>query len=318
MRQKNNNLRVVGGLVVIIAGMLGIVAYSPTIYRWFCSATGYGGTTQRVLADDAKISKRMVTVRFDTNVAPNLPWRFTPDQGPVKVFLGEQKLVFFTAENLSDRPIVAHATYNVTPGRSGPYFKKIQCFCFHEERLKAHQKVEMPVVFFVDPSMAKDAYASQAHTITLSYTMFQSIEPQKGKDLARLRSGPDPSRGKRLFAQTCSACHSFDRNKIGPDLAGVFGRKAGTALGYPYSPALKKARLHWTADNLDQWLTSPKKFIPGVTMPVSVVDPFDRRDIIAYLKQTSDASKRAARPRKVAQRGSNSVAITAPGQFRAR
>ena len=62
------------------------------------------------------------------------------------VHLGEQKLVFFTAENLRNQFIVAHATFNVTPETTGIYFKKIQCFCFNEERLDPHQKAELPVV----------------------------------------------------------------------------------------------------------------------------------------------------------------------------
>ena len=74
--------------------MCGIVIYSPTLYRMFCAATGYGGTTQRVLSDSETISPKTVTVEFDSNVAPGLPWRFEPLQRNVTVHLGEQKLVF--------------------------------------------------------------------------------------------------------------------------------------------------------------------------------------------------------------------------------
>ncbi len=150
------NLKVVAPCVVVIGIMLGLVAYSPTLYRMFCGATGLGGTTQRAYSDPNAISQQTIRVAFDSNVAPGLPWRFEPEQRAVTVHLGEQKLVYFSAENLGDEPIVGHATFNVTPQTTGIYFNKIQCFCFDEERLDAHQKVDMPVVFFVDPAFGKD------------------------------------------------------------------------------------------------------------------------------------------------------------------
>src|ERR1700722_15084427 len=150
------NLNVLLPCFVVLGIMLGLVAYSPELYRAFCGATGYGGTTQRAYSDPTAASDQTVTVAFDSNVAPDLPWRFEPEQRSVTVHLGEQKLVFFTAENLSNESIVGHATFNVTPETSGIYFNKIQCFCFSEERLDPHQKIDMPVVFFVDPAFAKD------------------------------------------------------------------------------------------------------------------------------------------------------------------
>ena len=142
------NLKVLVLCFVVLGLMSGLVAYAPQLYRAFCGATGYGGTTQRAYSDPTATSDKTVTVAFDSNVAPDLPWRFEPEQRSVTVHLGEQKLVFFTAENLSNESIVAHATFNVTPETSGIYFNKIQCFCFNEERLDPHQKVEMPVVFY--------------------------------------------------------------------------------------------------------------------------------------------------------------------------
>ena len=286
--QQWKNRRVVGALVIVIAAMTGLVAYSPTLYRLFCAATGYGGTTQRVASSDGAISDRIVTVRFDTNVASNMPWRFEPEQSEVKVRLGEQKLVFFSAENLSDQPIVGHATFNVSPQATGLYFKKIQCFCFSEERLEARQKVDMPVVFFVDPALATDPTTADVRTITLSYTFYRSLAPEKGKDLSRLAvSSPDPDQGRRLFADRCTACHSLGVNRVGPMLGGVFGRKAGSASGYAYSPALRESGVVWSAETLDHWLSGPGQFIAGAKMPVQVTDASIRRDIIAFLKEES-------------------------------
>src|SRR5208283_575046 len=137
--QRRGNLKVVLPAVAVIGIMLGLVAYSPILYRLFCAATGFGGTTQRADYGLGTVSDRIVGVRFDSNVALGLPWRFEPVQREVKVHLGEQQLVLFAAENLTDQAIVGHATFNVTPETTGIYFNKIQCFCFDEERLEAHQ-----------------------------------------------------------------------------------------------------------------------------------------------------------------------------------
>jgi cytochrome c oxidase assembly protein subunit 11 len=302
LRQRKN-LMIIAPCLVAIGIMCVLVAYSPTLYRMFCAATGLAGTTQRVAADTAKISKQTIAVAFDTNVAPDLPWRFVPDQGAVIVHLGEQKLVYFTAENLSNQSIVGHATFNVTPLRSGIYFNKIQCFCFTEERLEAHQKVNMPVVFYVDPAFGKDPDMSNIAQLTLGYTFFRSADPQNAKDLSRFlaTNPPDPVDGRDLFNEQCAACHELDINKFGPRLRDVFGRRAGSAPGYDYSPALRSAGLTWSAENLNRWLASPKKFIPGVKMPVSVPDPIARRNIVAYLRQESEQRGSGLRAKTAAQ-----------------
>ena len=289
--RQRRNLRVIAPCLVAIGVMLGLVAYSPQLYRMFCGATGLGGTTQRVNADTAAVAKRMVTVQFDSSVEPGLPWRFEPEQRAVKVHLGEQKLVYFAAENTGDQPIVGHATFNVTPLQTGIYFNKIQCFCFTEERLDPHQKVDMPVVFFIDPAFGKDPDLRDIDTITLAYTFFRSANPANARDLSRFLpdAPPDPAHGEKLFAERCSACHALDANKFGPMLGGVVGRKAGSVAGYPYSPALKGAGLMWSADNLDHWLSGPQQFLPGVKMPIRVLEATSRRDIIAYLQEESAA-----------------------------
>lgn len=287
-RQRRNAL-VIAPCLVMIGVMLGLVAYSPTLYRLFCSATGFGGTTQRVSGDTGAQSQQTVIVRFDSSVEPSLPWRFEPEQPAVTVHLGEQKLVYFRAENLSDQSIVGHATFNVFPGTTGIYFKKIQCFCFNEERLDAHEQVDMPVVFFVDPAFGNDPEMRQVSTITLGYTFFRSANPRSAKDLSRFlaSAAPDATHGRALFGERCAACHALDNNKIGPMLGGVAGRKAGSVAGYPYSPALKRAGFVWSADNLDRWLAGPQDFVPGAEMPVRVLDPLSRRDLVAYLQEES-------------------------------
>jgi len=272
------------GLCAAVGVMTTAVSYSVTLYRLFCQATGAYGTTERAASNDTAQSARTVTVSFNTDVAPGMPWRFVPVQNSVTVHLGQEALVFFEAENLSDHAIVGHATFNVTPDRVGLYFKKIQCFCFTEERLGPHQKVEMPVDFFVDPRMESDVDAKVVHDITLSYTFFESRQPEGAQDLARFANRPpDPVAGHTLFATVCSACHAPDHNKVGPMLDGVMGRRAGSVPGYPYSTALAQAGITWDADTLDKWLAGPQHFIPGAEMPFSLPDAVRRRDVIAYL-----------------------------------
>jgi cytochrome c oxidase assembly protein subunit 11 len=288
--QRRKNVYVVAPCLCALAVMVGLVAYSPTLYRMFCAATGLAGTTQRVAADTANVSSQTVTVAFDTNVAPGLPWRFLPPQGAVTVHLGEQKLVYFTAENVGNESIVGHAAFNVTPLSSGIYFNKIQCFCFDDEKLGPHEKVDMPVVFYVDPAFGKDLDMRDVAQITLSYTFFRAGDARNAKDLARFLANnpPDPVEGKALFGEQCTACHALETNKYGPELGDVFGRRAGSAPGYEYSLALRNASLIWTADNLNRWLADPRKFIAGVKMPIRVLDPIARRNIVAYLRQESE------------------------------
>lgn len=284
-KRRYSRFATLAGLLLAVGVMTTLVSYSVTLYRLFCQATGALGTTARVAQDNAVQAAQEVTVSFDTNVAPGMPWRFRPVQDSVKVHLGQDTLVFFEAENLSDEPIVGHATFNVAPGRVGQYFKKIQCFCFTEERLEPHQKVEMPVDFFVDPKMASDPDAKDVHVITLSYTFFRSMDPQGAQNLARFDNRPpSAAAGQQVFETTCTTCHSLSGNKVGPPLAGVVGRKAGSVPGYPYSAALAHAGVVWTADTLDKWLAGPQHFVPGALMPFSLPDAARRQDIIAYLK----------------------------------
>ncbi len=283
------------GLLAAIGVMTGLVSYSVTLYRLFCAVTGAGGTPQRVDADTATTSARIVTVFFNTDTAPGLPWRFEPKQRSIRVHLGEQALVFFEATNLSDQPMVGHATFNVTPDKVGIYFKKIQCFCFTEERLGPHEHVEMPVTFYVDPELATDPNTEDVDQITLSYTFFRSARPEGAEDLSRFQS-PDPERGALLFANQCSGCHLPDKAKVGPPLGGVVGRKAASVPGYPYSPALAHAGLTWDEATLDRWLAGPQQLVPGVAMPMAVPDAAARRDIIAYLKTLKAATPSAPSP----------------------
>ncbi len=285
MNQRNRRYLWAGGAVAMMCVMFGLVSYSVTLYRLFCAATGAGGATQRVTADTAQLTDKYVTVFFNTNVDPGLPWRFRPLQRSVRVRLGEETPAFFEAENLSDEPIIGRATYNVTPEKAGLDFKKIECFCFTEERLAPHTKVQMPVQFYVDPDLATRASTRDVDQITLSYTFFRATNPDEVSDLGRFAGAPTPEAGAKLFAENCSACHAPDRVKVGPALGGVVGRAAGSMPDYPYTKALASSGLVWTAATLDKWLADPHKLVQGTAMPMSITDAGKRAAIIAYLEQ---------------------------------
>jgi cytochrome c oxidase assembly protein subunit 11 len=168
---ENRNGKTLIILLAIVAAMIGLVAVSPALYRAFCEATGLNGTTQRAERAPGAVAGQ-VKVQFDANTHPGLPWRFEPEQLSVNVAPGAQTKIFYRAQNLSARPITGQAVYNVSPDIVGKYFKKIQCFCFTEQTLQPGQKVDMPVLFFVDPAITKDPDTKNLHEITLSYTFY--------------------------------------------------------------------------------------------------------------------------------------------------
>ncbi|UYN96752.1 MAG: cytochrome c oxidase assembly protein [Enhydrobacter sp.] len=170
----DRNARLAWSLAGLVGGMLALAYASVPLYEMFCRVTGFGGTPVVARAGDRPLLERTVQVRFDSNVDPNLPWRFQPVEREVRVRLGEEKLVFYRATNVSQRPVVGTATFNVTPEPAGPWFNKVQCFCFNEQLLQPGQSVDMPVVFFVDPEMDKDRRHDNVRTITLSYTFFEA------------------------------------------------------------------------------------------------------------------------------------------------
>jgi cytochrome c oxidase assembly protein subunit 11 len=168
------NGRTVLLLCAVVAGMVGLSFASVPLYRLFCQATGFGGTTQRAAAAPGEVSGKTIAVRFDGETAPDLPWEFRPLVREVRVHPGEQREVFYRATNRSAEATTGTATFNVTPTKTGIYFDKLQCFCFSEQRLAPGESRDMGVVFFVDPDLLRDPNTRDVTTITLSYTMFRS------------------------------------------------------------------------------------------------------------------------------------------------
>ncbi len=168
---------VAASCALFVAAMVGAAYAAVPLYAMFCSLTGFGGATRYSAAGPTSTSERVITVRFDANVAAGLPWVFKPEQTSVDVKVGETKLVYFRAENQSKTPTYGNATYNVTPTQSGFYFVKMQCFCFNEQTLEGSEKIDMPVVFYIDPSIEQDSEMKNVRTITLSYTFFPAKAP---------------------------------------------------------------------------------------------------------------------------------------------
>ncbi|WP_273462138.1 cytochrome c oxidase assembly protein [Sandarakinorhabdus limnophila] len=176
----NRRVGLMAGLMAV--SMIGLAYASVPLYRLFCQATGFGGTTQVAAfaptADQMQaVAGRTIKVRFDSNLAPGLAWRFKPKANEVSIPIGEKRLAFYTASNTGSTAITGRAVYNVSPDVAGRYFIKIDCFCFTEQTLKAGETVDMPVSYYIDPAIMDDPVAKKIDEITLSYTFYPVDKP---------------------------------------------------------------------------------------------------------------------------------------------
>ena len=173
----------------IAVGMVGLAYASVPLYDLFCKVTGFGGTPIIRDANGSEVMDRTIAVRFDSNVAPGLNWRFSPETPEVKVRLGETTTVLYKITNKGDKPSTGIATYNVQPDLAGTYFSKLECFCFTEQTLQPGETLESAVVFYVDPRLAEDRDVKDLSSITLSYTYFPS---KGGKPVAEATASTRP------------------------------------------------------------------------------------------------------------------------------
>jgi len=174
LRRRN---RLMGlGMAGFVAGMVGMAFAAVPLYRIFCQATGYNGTVQLGGGAAPGAGEQVLTIRFNANTQPNLPWRFGPAQPSMQLRVGEEGMGFYHARSLADRPTTGVATYNVTPEVVGKYFHKTACFCFEQQTLEPGQQAEMPLSFWVDPRIAEDPNTSGIRTITISYSFFRSLD----------------------------------------------------------------------------------------------------------------------------------------------
>lgn len=163
--------------VLVVAGMVGASYAAVPLYRIFCQVTGFDGTPRRAEGPSQRTVEQTVTVRFDGNVAPELPWRFEPVQSTMTVKLGENAVATYRATNLSDKRIVATAAYNIFPEIAASYFNKIECFCFTEQVLEPGQTADLPLSFFMDPEIVGDKDGRRVTHVTVSYTFYATAAP---------------------------------------------------------------------------------------------------------------------------------------------
>ena len=163
----------------VVALMIGASYAAVPFYNWFCRTTGYGGTTQVSEKAPDQVLTRTLAIRFDSNVAPGLPWKFEPEENEIKVRIGEVATAHYKVTNMAAREVTAQAGYNVSPPQVGGYFNKINCFCFTQQTMKPGETREMTLVFYVDPAIANDRDQDELNTITLSYTFYRIPNPEK-------------------------------------------------------------------------------------------------------------------------------------------
>ncbi|MCJ1284472.1 Cytochrome c oxidase assembly protein cox11, mitochondrial [Xylographa opegraphella] len=171
----------------IILGTVALSYGSVPLYKMICQQMGWGGQPIQSTTHSSSPARLVplttsprLRITFNASVSDVLPWKFTPQQREVRVLPGETALAFYTATNTSTEDIIGVATYSVSPGQVAPYFSKIQCFCFEEQRLGAGETVDMPVFFFVDPDFARDPQMKGIETVTLSYTFFKARYDKNG------------------------------------------------------------------------------------------------------------------------------------------
>jgi cytochrome c oxidase assembly protein subunit 11 len=181
-------------LALVVVAMVGAAYAAVPLYRLFCQVTGFDGTPRIATRapDPSEVLERTVTVRFDGNVAPGLPWSFGPVQNTMTVKIGESAMAYYKATNLSDRPVKGTATYNILPEVAAAYFNKIQCFCFTEQVLQPGETAEFPVSFFVDPQIMGDRDAKSVTHVTVSYTFHAVVEAPKPRVEPRVEPRAEP------------------------------------------------------------------------------------------------------------------------------
>jgi cytochrome c oxidase assembly protein subunit 11 len=178
-KRLRRDVMIAAGCGVFVAAMVGAAYAAVPLYNMFCRATGFGGTTQVSSSAPAQELGRELTIRFDSNVTPGLPWKFVPEQNSIRLRIGEVATVHYKVINEAARTITAQASYNVTPTTVGAYFDKINCFCFTEQTMKPGETREMTVVFYVDPKIVDDRDQDPLTTITLSYTFYRLPDSER-------------------------------------------------------------------------------------------------------------------------------------------
>ena len=195
MNLPRENVRMLGKLAIVVAGMFGFGYALVPMYKAICEFTGINVLAigernipgqSKATPENTQVDKsRTITVEFDANARG--PWSFQPAQRSVQVHPGELATVMYEFQNVQDRRMSAQAIPSYAPRQAAAHFNKLECFCFNEYTLEPGEKKQWPVVFVVDPKLSKDVT-----TITLSYTFFEvgsKTPPAPGKTAAKAVEG---------------------------------------------------------------------------------------------------------------------------------
>ena len=176
MSLRQQNIRMVGKLAIVTAGMFAFGYALIPLYRAICEVTGINilalgdqnipGAQSKMPLNTQVDTSRTITVEFDANARG--PWVFKPAKRSLQVHPGEMATVMYEFQNVQDRRMAAQAIPSYAPQQASPYFNKVECFCFNQYTLDPGEKKEWPVTFVIDPKLSKDVT-----TITLSYTFFE-------------------------------------------------------------------------------------------------------------------------------------------------
>lgn len=169
--ERKRNAKVALICAAAFFGMTGAAFAAVPLYKMFCQVTGFDGATRRAKSESDTVLGKTLTIRFDANVR-DLPWTFKAEQTSQEAKIGETKIAFFKVTNNSDKPVTGRALFNVVPEQAGPYFQKLQCFCFSDQTIAPRTTVDMPVLYYVDPKYADDINTKGKPEVTLSYTFF--------------------------------------------------------------------------------------------------------------------------------------------------
>ena len=188
----HKNTKTLVSILLLAFAMVGLAFASVPLYDLFCRTTGFGGTTQvsQTIPGEDQILNRKITIHFNSDTNRNLNWDFKPEQRRMTLNIGRQGLISFKAKNNDTTPTVGTAVYNVTPAKAGKYFHKTQCFCFDQQTLAPGQEMNMPVIFYIDPSIADDKNMADVKTITLSYSFFKADSNELDSALEAFYNAP--------------------------------------------------------------------------------------------------------------------------------
>ena len=181
MNLRSENLKMVGKLAVVTAGMFSFGYALIPIYKHICEVTGINilsisermvpgngtaGSQVKLPANTQVDLSRTITVEFDANARG--PWDFKPEKRSIQVHPGELNTVMYEFQNVQNRRMAAQAIPSYAPHQAASHFNKLECFCFNQYTLEPGEKKRWPVAFVIDPKLSKDVT-----TITLSYTFFE-------------------------------------------------------------------------------------------------------------------------------------------------